>query len=270
MLNYFLRLQGSVPDDTRKHFQEVAPLYRQLRTTDKEPVLAIKKIMGKKSAEPAADVGCGAGSYTQLFSRILKPKLLFAVDASRAMLSQCFSFLSGEERDVQAAFLLASANHLPMAAGILGYLIAFNAIHHFKLPFFLEEAARVLQPGGLVFIYTRLKEQNERTIWGTLFPKFAKKETRLFSLEEFERAVAEAGQFVFREIKFFRFERRSNWESLKAQAKGHHYSTFSLYKPEEFKKALEEFYQNLQQNFSDLTRITHTSENTLLVLEKTI
>ncbi len=269
MLNYFLRLQGSVPDDTQKHFQEVAPLYRQLRTTDKEPVLAIKKILGEKAAEPAADVGCGAGRYTKLFSRILKPKLLFAVDASRAMLEQCFSFLGGEEPHVQAAFVLASANHLPMAAGFLGYLIAFNAIHHFKLPLFLEEAARVLKPGGLVFIYTRLKEQNERTIWGALFPKFVQKEKRLFSLGEFERAVVQAGQFVFREIKFFRFERRSDWESLKAQAEGHHYSTFSLYKPGEFQKALEEFRQNLQQDFSDLTEITHTSENTLLVLEKT-
>jgi ubiquinone/menaquinone biosynthesis C-methylase UbiE len=43
-------------------------------------------------------------------------------------------------------------------------------VHHFDLGRFLAAAARVLKPGGQLFIYTRTPQQNARTIWGQYFP----------------------------------------------------------------------------------------------------
>ena len=41
---------------------------------------------------------------------------------------------------------------------------------------FLAAGARVLKPGGLLFIYTRTPQQNARTIWGRYFPGFTEHE----------------------------------------------------------------------------------------------
>ena len=62
--------------------------------------------------------------------------------------------------------------------------MSFNAIHHFSLQNFLKESSRVLKNNGKLFIYTRLRDQNARTIWGMHFPLFDKKENRLYELDE--------------------------------------------------------------------------------------
>ncbi|MCI0404697.1 MAG: class I SAM-dependent methyltransferase [candidate division Zixibacteria bacterium] len=252
-----------------KHFQTVAKKYRHVRTTDLEPILAIKKLLGARASRPAADVACGAGRYTRLFAQILKPKFLVAADANRAMLAECRSYLSQFPAKTKLFFTLSLSQELPLAAGVLGYLITFNAVHHFRLPLFLAEAARVLEAGGLLFIYTRLRDQNRRTVWGEFFPGFAEKEGRLFSLGEIEKAVARTGRFAFKEIRFFKFRRRSSRRELQAQAASRHYSTFCFYTPAAFARGLKKFNENLKANFPDHKGILHTSENVLLVLEKT-
>ena len=66
--------------------------------------------------------------------------------------------------------LLAAAEELPLRTASLDLVTAFNCVHHFDLGRFLAAAARVLQPGGQLFIYTRTPQQNARTIWGRYFP----------------------------------------------------------------------------------------------------
>ena len=51
---------------------------------------------------------------------------------------------------------------------------------------FLQEASKTLKDGGYVFVYTRLKSQNARNIWGCFFPKFTEKEKRLYDLSNVE------------------------------------------------------------------------------------
>lgn len=45
------------------HFLKIAHQYRDLRTTDLEPILFIKNKLHKHSKILAADVGCGDGRY---------------------------------------------------------------------------------------------------------------------------------------------------------------------------------------------------------------
>ena len=75
--------------------------------------------------------------------------------------------------------LLAAAEQLPLRAASLDVVTAFNCVHHFDLGRFLTAAARVLKPGGQLFIYTRTPQQNARTIWGQYFPGFTEHEQRL-------------------------------------------------------------------------------------------
>jgi ubiquinone/menaquinone biosynthesis C-methylase UbiE len=56
----------------------------------------------------------------------------------------------------------AIADNLPIEDNSLNCIFIFNAVHHFKLLKFLNETSRVLRANGYLFIYTRLRSQNER------------------------------------------------------------------------------------------------------------
>jgi trans-aconitate methyltransferase len=48
------------------HFATVAGVYREMRTTDEEPILHIRDQLSGRPAVRAADIGCGAGRYDHL------------------------------------------------------------------------------------------------------------------------------------------------------------------------------------------------------------
>jgi hypothetical protein len=122
---------------------------------------------------------------------------------------------------------------------------AFNCVHHFDLARFLTAVARVLQPGGQLFIYTRTPQQNARTIWGRYFPGFTEHEQRLHSEAGLRDAVRQTGGLQVVATQTFRHLRSSTAGRLSAQAEGRHYSTFSLYPPEELRAAIATFVARL-------------------------
>jgi len=118
-------------------------------------------------------------------------------------------------------------------------------VHHFDLGRFLAAAARVLAPGGQLFIYTRTPQQNARTIWGRCFPGFTEHEQRLHSEDALRDAVRRAGGLTVAATQTFHHPRTSTAERLRAQAEGRHYSTFSLYPPQELRAAIATFLASL-------------------------
>ena len=66
------------------HFAKVAGVYRELRTTDEEPILHIRDHLAGRPAVTAADIGCGAGRYDLLLFRHLPNLCLACLDVSRA------------------------------------------------------------------------------------------------------------------------------------------------------------------------------------------
>jgi hypothetical protein len=141
--------------------------------------------------------------------------------------------------------LLSAAEELPLRAASLDLVTAFNCVHHFDLGRFLADAARVLRPGGQLFIYTRTPQQNARTIWGRYFPGFTEHEQRLHSQAAIRDAVRRAGGLTVVATQIFKHPRASTAGRLQAQAEGRHYSTFSLYPPEELRAAIATFLARL-------------------------
>ncbi len=121
-----------------------------------------------------------------------------------------------------------------------------------------------------MFIYTRLRSQNKRNIWGRYFPKFNEKEKRLYELNELEEMLKKIPVLGLESIEYFKYKRITELEWLVTQAKSHHYSTFYLYDEEEFEKALKEFRENIARHFKNLDRITWDDENIILVIRKTV
>lgn len=251
-----------------KHFLKIAPQYRDLRTTDSAPIEYIYEQLKKRAAIKAADIGCGAGRYDlKLFEHFGDKLYLYCVDGSYDMLRQLRGYL-GENLIQNFQTIKANAKSLPLTNNSLDFLTTFNAVHHFRIPQFLTEAARVLKAGGRLFIYSRTRAQNSRNIWGRYFPQFSSKEFRLFELEEFEAFFHHVPALQVQAVEFFKYERVSDFAQLVTRAENNHYSTFCLYTQQEFVDALKQFKHNLREQFDDLNQIRWFDENVLLVVMK--
>jgi ubiquinone/menaquinone biosynthesis C-methylase UbiE len=225
------------------HFERVAAVYESLRTTDEAPVRAIGQLLPDRPVT-GLDIGCGTGRYSRLLRALLPERSrLVASDVSAAMLAQLKAASYGHARGVVP--LLAAAEELPLRTASLDLVTAFNCVHHFDLGRFLTAVARVLQPGGQLFIYTRTPQQNARTIWGRYFPGFTEHEQRLHSVAAFRDAVRRTGGLKVVATQTFQHPRSSTAERLRAQAEGRHYSTFSLYPPAELRASIATFLARL-------------------------
>src|SRR5712691_5555642 len=235
---------GEVPQvGAGGHFERVAAVYDSLRTTDETPVRAIGQLLPDRPVT-GLDVGCGTGRYSRLLRAVLPDgSRLAAADFSAAMLAQLKATNRGHGLEVVP--LLAAAEQLPLRAASLDVVTAFNCIHHFDLGLFLAAAARVLAPGGQLFIYTRTPQQNARTIWGRYFPGFTEHEQRLHSEATLRDAIRRAHGLTLAATQTFQHRRTSTAGRLRAQAEGRHYSTFSLYPPQELPAAIAAFLARL-------------------------
>jgi len=260
--------ENQVPKVINQHFSRIAKKYRNLRTTDTEPLSVIVNKLNTLEHIEAVDVRCGAGRYDMLLYRYLGDKLkLTCLDANADMLKNLSTYLTRQgARNFSTK--CSTAETMPFSDNTLDCMFTFNAIHHFDLPRFLSESARVIRSGGYLFVYTRLREQNERNIWGLYFPRFNEKETRLYTLDAMKQSLETAGKFTIESIVFFAYNRLSALEQLSFRARSHHYSTFSLYSPEEMKEALSGFSMNIKDVFEDTQQVRWFDENVLFVIKK--
>ena len=225
------------------HFDHVAAVYESLRTTDEAPVRRIRQLLPDRPVT-GLDIGCGTGRYSRLLRGLLADgSLLVASDVSAAMLAQLKAGNRGHAPGVVP--LVSAAEELPLRTASLDLVTAFNCVHHFDLGRFLTAVARVLQPDGQLFIYTRTPQQNARTIWGRYFPGFTEHEQRLHSEAALRDAVRRTDGLTVVAAQTFKHPRTSTTERLRAQAEGHHYSTFSLYTRDELRAGIAAFLARL-------------------------
>jgi len=252
------------------HFSRIAHKYRDLRTIDLALLSIIKKRLENLTEIEAADVGCGAGRYdVKLFQCLGERLSLTCIDLNESMLNELVKNLRDHNiRNFKP--IKAQASALPLSANSLDTIFTFNTIHHFKLLNFLKEASRVLRNNRYLFIYTRLRSQNKRNIWGEYFPKFHEKETRLYELSGLREELKEVPILNLESVEYFRYRRMAKLEWLVTQAKNYHYSTFLLYDEREFEEALKKFSKNIAREYKDPDKIIWNDENIMLVIRKNV
>ncbi|MCL0095639.1 class I SAM-dependent methyltransferase [Dehalococcoidia bacterium] len=253
--------------DMHEHFSKVAAAYNDIRTTDVEPILSIKDTLNGLPRINAADIGCGAGRYCLKLFQYLDNLHLTCIDFNEAMLEVTSGCLQAAGI-TNFRTIKSLAESVPLADNSMDCIFSFNAIHHFDFVRFMEKMSRVLKSGGRIFIYTRLRSQNARNIWGRHFPLFLEKENRLYELHEIEEMLKLIPPLVMESVKRFRYWRNSTLSRLVNQARNGHYSTFSLYRRDEFEAALQAFCDNIIDNFSSSEKVGWFDENVLLVVRK--
>jgi ubiquinone/menaquinone biosynthesis C-methylase UbiE len=253
--------------DMYSHFSKVATSYNDIRTTDLDPILFIKDKLNDHHRIEAADIGCGAGRYCLKLFQHLNNLHLTCIDFNESMLKQTGDCLRGAGI-TNFKTIKSLAEDIPLANNSMDCIFTFNAIHHFNFVRFMEEMARVLKDGGSIFIYTRLRSQNARNIWGRYFPLFLEKENRLYELDEMEEMIKPIDSLGLESVEVFKYWRSSTLSYLVNQARNNHYSTFSLYQRDEFEAALKGFQENIARNFSSSGKVGWFDENILLVVRK--
>jgi ubiquinone/menaquinone biosynthesis C-methylase UbiE len=254
----------------KNHFARIASSYRKLRKTDREPVEYLANLIADGDDDTRLlDLGCGTGRYTEALLDCLSiPLILYCLDMSEGMLKHCREKLCNHRSAKSCLLLQAKADSIPFDKGLLDFMMTFNAIHHFDIPNFFNETARVLKSNGFLGIYTRSRDQNANTIWGRYFPGFAEKENRLLSRGEFEKIISAQPDLWLEEVKAYNFKRIISIDKLMRLVSRHHYSTFEFYTPEELKKTAAIFEKRLKTRFADLENIPHDSGYTLLLVRK--
>lgn len=249
------------------HFSEVSASYNDIRITDLEPILFVKEKLTDRRSIRAADIGCGAGRYSLLLLQHLPGLDLICNDVNKSMVTETARYLEAHGAKNFLA-VQADISDLQLKNDSMDCILAFNAIHHFDPVIFLNKVAKALRKNGYVFIYTRLKEQNARNIWGRFFPEFTDKEERLYDLTEVESWGNQQNSVELTSIEFFKFKRTAALQQLIQQAENKHYSTFSFYSAGTYERALAGFQANIKRHFTDLNRIEWFDENVMIVLRK--
>lgn len=253
-------------NNANDHFSKIASNYKELRTTDVDHIEYIKKLLDKKSNIDIADVGCGDGRYSLEILKSFENCYLHCIDFNENMIEHLKNYLT-KKKFTNFCARAGDARKLSLENDSMDSIMTFNAIHHFDLDKFFSESNEILKDDGQLIIYTRLRNQNYKSIWGKYFPLFGDMETRLYELNELKEC-AENADLKIKSTRVFGHVRTSSLERLVQQAKGNHYSTFALYDEETFDESLEIFQKNMQKNFSNLEQITWHDENILLEIVK--
>ena len=236
--------------DMSRHFAAISPVYRSVRTTDREPVEKIAQELDGRVWLNGADIGCGAGRYVLAMFETIPNLSLTCVDASPAMLEQVDGLLRANGID-KFQTRHSTAESLGLEPGRYDFVSSFNAVHHFDLPEFLRRSRDGLAEGGRLFVYTRLPEHNARSIWGRCFPGFVEKESRLLTIGDLHSAIENTPGLRFVSATCLRYYRQATLDRLIEQARSRHYSTFSLYESDAFEDALGSFREIVERRYAD-------------------
>lgn len=104
-------------------------------------------LAGRKGA--VLDIGCGEGKFTRSLTAIYDN--VTGIDVKERAIDKAKAAAAAEGKDVE--FLVGDARALPFADAAFDTVVISNSLHHIPGPDKgLAEAARVLKPGGLLYV----------------------------------------------------------------------------------------------------------------------
>ena len=229
-------MQGTVLDRI-SYFDDIAQDYEGVRGTEIWPSLLHTIRSVGSNTRHVLDVATGTGLFGVRLAE--EGFQVLGLDQNPHMLAQ--AICKAKQQDCSFRGVLGLAEQLPLPERSISVMFSTNAIHHFDLQAHFSEVKRVLKPGGCYVVYTRFREQNDRSIWGRLFPHFAEKETRLYNPEDFQRLEAEFPELALESLDELSFEKPFSGDRLLQIARQRQYSTFAFYGEEEFWRAYATF-----------------------------
>ena len=182
---------------------DYADSFEKYRSKKTETTAAlIRSVLRYVPPSPGArviDIGCGTGRYALLLASATKAQI-FAADLSREMLKK------GRQEDnaQQVSWSLSDACGMPFADESFDAALLFLVLHVVKdSKTALQEAYRILRPGGYCLIFAHSYSQLDRQTIFRLFPEARKlNKRRMLSLTKLKKLVREIGFHHLRTEEF--------------------------------------------------------------------
>jgi ubiquinone/menaquinone biosynthesis C-methylase UbiE len=228
-----------------------------LKASDSEPVSVIVTKLSSLDSIKAVDMGCGAARYDMVLYRFFHDKLkLTCLDADKELLNNLTTYLS--RQGVRNFSSGASAGDtMPFNDDSLDCVLAFNTIQRYDVPMFLSESVRVLKTGSYLFVYTRLREQNQKTGRGQ------------YTLNTLKKSLDAIGNAAVESIVFFAYSRMAAFEQLHFRSPSPNEMPVPFYTADEMKEAVKEFSLNIgEEVFLDQPQVHRFDENVLFIIRK--
>lgn len=126
-----------------------------LGADDREHCAKLLEMMAPRRDALVLDAGCGIGEVARLMRELRRDLFFWMLSISPAQLKQCpMQFLSSE----------GDLAELPFKAAEFDAVMALYSLGHAPLDRALLEAARVLKPGGVLFVYDLATDDPTRLI----------------------------------------------------------------------------------------------------------
>lgn len=157
------------------------------------------------------DVGCGDGALVRLMTR--HGARVSGIECSREMLTTARAAEpAGEE-----TYLEGVGERLPFAEASVDIVVYFNSLHHVAVesqPEALREAARVLVPGGLLYVSEPLAEGPHFRL---MKPVIDETRVRARAYRALAEAPDDAGLVEVREFSYVHPARHRDYEAFRDQ-----------------------------------------------------
>ena len=109
--------------------------------------IARELLAGK--GQSVLDVGCGAGTFTWLLAPLFKR--IAGLDPKAARIEEAKA--TAKSKGLDADFRVGAAEKMPFADASFDVVVFSNSLHHIPgMDAAMAEAARVVKPGGLVYV----------------------------------------------------------------------------------------------------------------------
>jgi len=175
-------------EQSKTHYNQLAAEYDD--SFDGRFTLAYNRLIAEHAelhdGDKVLDVACGNGRLLSMLSGKAAIKL-YGIDISEKMIAEAGAHLKGD-------FRVGQAENLRDFAASFDLITVCCAFHHFERPAeFLEEAYRVLEPGGRLIIADPLPAAPVRWAMNLLFPFMQSGDVKIYSRRHLERFLAQAG-----------------------------------------------------------------------------
>jgi ubiquinone/menaquinone biosynthesis C-methylase UbiE len=226
-------------------YDRMAERYDELRRDDEglAEQLEVTIEEGLGGATRLLDLGCGTGRFAAAASARLGLRV-WGVDASRAMIAR-----ARERRLRGAGFRQARADALPFRDGWFDAVVARLVVHALgdERRAALGEAARVLEPGGRLFVWTFGREHFERFYLRPYLPRLVEIDLARFPMPD--ELAAELRSAGFAEVRERRLEQRHAVERRIAatRLRGGYISTVHLLPATEVEAAAAQLEQEAER-----------------------
>jgi len=166
--------------------------------TTEAPLLKHSEVLRQRLAlqgARVADVGCGDGSLSRVMARA--GAWVVGIDPGPQQLARA----AAAERAQDETYVCALGEALPLRDGCLDAVVYFNALHHVPVAVqgaALREAARVISPGGLVYVQEPLAEGSYFEIMRPIEDETEVRGRAYDALKKGDHGLAEEEEFVYR------------------------------------------------------------------------